>query len=295
MPYDGRLLDTEGHTSEVWNGAVKETLREGRRLRAALFAAMAAPEGSNCTAPLTTNNAPPLPAGASRAARYERYQRLWRARLVSLIAHRRRCGGGRARGGVGGEAPPPDDKALREYFTDFMGGQLELRSLVAKEEEERRRRPRQLVCYRSIVITHNHRGLPRYSTERGTLSLANVPTCHDAEGLKNAYEAITARFFVPRRCARHAFEGQLRSSSATSPHRPHASKQHKPRRAPPLHAAARRAWQARRCLCRVTSSSRGCACRYGGDGAHAAAAATCRTLSACCVAGGRAAIGYFNG
>ena len=194
IPYDdGFLLDTEGHPSEVWNGAVRETLREGRRVRADLLAATALSNGTSLLPPVL----PPLPADAGRADRIEWYQRLWRSRLVSLIAHRGRFG---ARS-IGRKAP--DDKAiLREYFADFMGAQLELRSLAAKAEEEATakaaRRPKQLVCYRSLVITHNHLGLPRTSTERGTLSIANVPTCHDAEGLKNAYESVAARFATCR-------------------------------------------------------------------------------------------------
>ena len=219
MPYDGILLDTEGHSSEVWSGAVKETMREGRRVRADLLAATAALSAQNGTAWLPPA-ASPLPANAGRAERYAWYQRLWRARLVSLIAHRRRGGTHSSKeGGANnnGKVTAPnskkkavlsDEKLLKEYFADFMGAQLELRSRTAKEEAEAearhrasaasaaafRRRPKQLVCYRSIVVTQNHRGRPRYSTERGTLSISNVPTCHDAEGLKNAYEAVSARF-----------------------------------------------------------------------------------------------------
>ena len=202
IPYDGRYLDTEGHAPEVWNGAMKETMREGRRVRADLLAASTA---------LLPTHAPPLPANASRAERYEWYQRLWRARLVSLITRRKHRGGnssGYTNINVRIAKSIPDDKTvLKAYFADFMGAQLELRSLAAKEAVLRERsatsagnaahsrdRRRQLVCYRSVVISQNHRHGPGTSTERGTLSIANVPTCHDAEGLKNAYESTAARF-----------------------------------------------------------------------------------------------------
>ena len=195
IPYHhGLFADSDGRTSAAWNAAVKEAIREGRRLRRDVAVAREAMLRADVVPP------PPEPpsqepgSGTSHAERREWYLALWRARLVHVL-------GGRALGAAAWRnasavyartSDEPDRAFLGAYLYEYIAALLE----SGTEAEAAIGPPptRRLVCYRTIAVSHNHYRQAGQSQHRGELSAAAVPTQYDAEGLKNVYEATAARF-----------------------------------------------------------------------------------------------------
>lgn len=191
--------DTQNYSSSVWGLAVRDTIRESKRVKRDIWLTAKGLRPINSTIPLST-----IKKNAEGPADYS-YLKVWRERMISLAASFTKPPQ------VFSERPPWQvSEVFHDYFLEYFAYQLESQHIAANKSGSPMQQPklssssstitsypprRQLICYQRAAVAQVFRG----GNDLGTNPVAGIglsqnANCELKSTLSMIYDSVWARY-----------------------------------------------------------------------------------------------------